>query len=120
LTGMEVVTASMDQKRATRATRKGRAVHARTKSLADAKAGKPGDGKQVARWRTGPNGGEEQTTNGVRTSGRGGDGTPPATSRVSRKSTRGSWPAGEKWSAPLQWRAERVASAPAARAVRGK
>ena len=115
--GVKAVTASMEQKRATGASKKGRALHAATKSRADAKASKPGDGKKVPRWRTGPNGGEEQTTNGVQGNGRGADGSP---GRASRKSTRGTWPAGEKRSAPLTSRAKSAVHSPERRAARGK
>ena len=44
LVGVKRVTASMNQKRDTLARKTGRALHGRTKSHADAKAGKPGDG----------------------------------------------------------------------------
>jgi hypothetical protein len=116
--GVKRVTAGMRQKRATGASPKGRAVHARTKSRADAKAGKPGDGKKVARWKTGPNGGEDQTTNGVRAGTRGADGPPGR--RPSRKSTRGEWAAGEKRDAQLTRRQRRRLTSPKARAARRK
>lgn len=117
--GVKPVTASMLQKRATTTRKKGRALHAATKSRADAKAGKPGDGKKVARWRSGPNGGEDVTTNGVAGTGRGSDG-PAASKRPSRKSTRGTWPAGEKREAQLRRRAVRAVTSPEARAARGQ
>lgn len=87
--------APINQKRNVTASPKGRALHAKTKSRADAKAGKPGSGKKIAANKTGPNGGEDQTSNGVRV-GRGADGAVPTAARVSRKSTRGAWPGGEK------------------------
>src|SRR5262245_5713676 len=74
--GVKPIEARQREKWHTLGKTTGRAVHAPTKSRADAKAGKPGDGKKVDRWRTGPNGGEDQTTNGVRGTGRGSDGPP--------------------------------------------
>lgn len=119
LVGTKLVTASQRQKRAQLSRATHRSVHAPTKSLADAKAGKPGDGKKVPRWKTGPNGGEDPTTNGVEGTGRGADG-PLSMAKTSRKSTRGSWAAGEKRAAQLQSRQELRVSSPEARAVRGK
>ena len=116
--GIKTVTARMHEKRATLGSVKGRAVHGPTKSRADAKAGKPGDGKKIARYRTGPNGGEDQTSNGVRGPGRGADGPPGKT--PSRKSTRGSWAAGEKRQAKLTDRAIARTSSSKARATRGR
>jgi hypothetical protein len=115
--GVKRVPARVHEKWNTLGRKTKRAVHAGTKSKADAKAGKPGDGKKVARWRTGPNGGEDQTTNGVRT-GRGADGLPGKT--PSRKSTRGAWPAGEKRVAPLTSRVKARVHSPEARAARRK
>jgi hypothetical protein len=115
--GTEPVSASQRLKKAEAASEKGRAVHARTQSKADAKAAKEGDGKRAQRWRTGPNGGEEQTTNSVAGPGRGADGPP---GRPSRKSTRGSWAAGEKRAAPLQRREIRATHSPEARATMKK
>jgi hypothetical protein len=108
--------ASIDQKRNVSASRKGRALHARTKSIADAKAAKPGTGKKIPANKTGPNGGEDQTSNGV-ARGRGADGTVPTAARVSRKSTRGGWPGGEKQS-QLTRRTKRAVASPQARAQR--
>jgi hypothetical protein len=98
---------------------KGRSVHAATKSRADAKAVKPGGGKVSPSRKTGQNGGEEQTSNGVE-SGRGADGAPPTPARVSRKNTRGTWPAGEKRDAQLTRRTKRRVASPESRAARGK
>lgn len=91
-------------------------LNAATKLQADAKAGKPDPGRSEL---TRPNGGEEQTTNGTFGFGRGGDGV-PHTTRVSRKSTRGSVPGGEKHASQLTARQERKVSSPTARASRGK
>ena len=118
-TGAKQVTAAMKLKRSAILRRTGRAVHGPTKSIADAKAGKPGDGKKVARWKTGPNGGEDQTTNGVRAPGRGADG-PAGRTRPSRKSTRGGWAGGEKQSAPLTRRVKNANASPKVRATRGR
>jgi hypothetical protein len=118
LVGVKPIPARIREKWNTLSRETKRAVHAPTKSKADAKAGKPGDGKKVARWRTGPNGGEDQTTNGVGGTGRGADGLPGKT--PSRKSTRGSWAAGEKRSAPLTRRAQARVASPEARAARKK
>jgi len=113
------VSAAVSLKRAELASGKGRAVHGPTNSLADAKAAKPGDGKRDDRWRTGPNGGEDQTFNGVEGDGRGSDG-PAVVWKASRKNTRGSWAAGEKRSAPLTTRVQNALSTPEARALRQK
>jgi hypothetical protein len=96
---------------------KGRALHAATKLRADAKALKPNAGRVEGFFRTGNNGGEDQTVNGVRV-GRGADG-PADVHKDSRKSTRGSWAAGEKRASPLTHRAQCAAVTPAARATRG-
>ena len=108
--------ASLNLKRNTIASHKGRSLHAPTKSLADAKAGKPGTGKKMSKDKTGPNGGEDQTTNGV-SEGRGADGPVPPLNEVSRKSTRGSWAGGEK-QAQLTRRTQRALVTPEARAAR--
>lgn len=71
-------------------SKKQRAIHGRTKLQADAKALTPDHPGKTPHSR--PNGGEEQTLNGVST-GRGADGPP---GRPSRKSSRGTVPAGEK------------------------
>lgn len=115
--GVKPISASMKLKWEQMERKGGRALPAKTKSLGDAKAGKPGDGKKVARWKTGPNGGEDQTTNGV-VHGRGADGLPPR-STASRKSTRGEVPGGGKES-QLVRRVRRAVASPEARAVRGK
>lgn len=96
-------------------THTGRALHGRTKLIADAKAHKPDRGRDPLATR--PNGGEERTTNGV-LAGRGADG-PPHTTRPSRKSTRGDVPGGEKPS-QLTRAVQRRLSSPEARAARGK
>ena len=93
----------------------GRAVHARTKLQADAKAGKPNVGKVRGFWQTGPHGGEEQTFNGVPGDGRGSDG-PASIAKASRKSTRGAVPAGEKPCAQLTRQAIRETHTPEHRA----
>jgi hypothetical protein len=116
--GVKPVSASQRLKRNETARTTHRALHARTKSEADAKAGKPGDGKKVQRWRTGPNGGEDQTINGVAGTGRGADGMPGT--KPSRKSTRGSWPAGEKRVALLTSRVTLEVTRPQERAYRKK
>ena len=117
--GVKPIAARQREKWHTLARKTKRAVHASTKSRADAKAGKPGDGKKVDRWKTGPNGGEDQTTNGVKGTGRGADG-PPGRAKPSRKSTRGAWPAGEKPATTLTRRAKARITTPEARASRGR
>lgn len=102
---------------ATAKSDKGRALHAPTKRRADAKACKPGAGPVPAFWKTGINGGEEQTVNGVAV-GRGADG-PASIRNASRKSTRGAWPGGEK-DAQLPRVVRRATHSPEARAMRGR
>jgi len=94
---------------------KGRALHARTKRRADVLAGKPDEGPVPAFWKTGVNGGEAQTVNGVAV-GRGADGAAKI-AKASRKSTRGEVPGGEKASQMAREVTRRV-HAPSARADR--
>jgi hypothetical protein len=98
------------------ASKKGRSVHGRTKLQADAKALKPRVA-EIEFFKTGPHGGEEQTTNNVM-SGRGADGR-ASVRKASRKSTRGSVPAGEKAS-NMSREVTRRATSPSSRALRGK
>lgn len=105
-------------KAATMESKHGRALHGKTKQQADAKAGKADPGKNWGKFRTGVNGGEEQTINNVAGTGRGADGA-ASLKKASRKSSRGGVPGGEKPSNMTRAVQRRTVS-PEARAARGK
>ncbi len=104
-------------KAGTAASHHGRALHAPTKLQADAKAGKPDQGLSVGFFKTGTNGGEAQTFNGVPGTGRGSDGAADVR-KASRKSTRGGVPGGEKPSSPKRGDVLRATYTPEKRAAR--
>ncbi len=103
-------------KAGTAESKRGRALHGRTKLQADAKAGKPDPGRIEGFFKTGSNGGEAQTVNGVTGNGRGSDG-PANVHKASRKSTRGSVAGGEKPSSQTR-NVQRATHTPEKRAAR--
>lgn len=104
-------------KAGTAASPRGRALHGRTKLQADAKAGKPDPGRVEGFFKTGSNGGEAQTFNGVTGTGRGSDGA-ASVHGASRKSTRGGVPGGEKPSSQKTRNVVRETYTPERRAAR--